>query len=258
MNDDELLQQLADALAPEPCVPPAAGLQALHRSIDAATRSARPQRRRLRRRWLLPAVAAVSALGVCNLALAAAGTSLPRVVRTAAHELNLPVDSPALLDTRHHRDALRAALDRNDPAAIETQARQLRAAFVGLDNGERNTITADVEQLLARADNTLDTSTTATDADDATATTRPSPTTSATTTVADSQRRTANTNPNTDGQVPGPSSGANNIDTSTTENNINSETTQNNSNSNTGQDTGSNQSNGGDLNVDNNQPDPNP
>jgi len=254
VNDDELLQQLADALAPEPCAPPAAGLQALHRSIDAATRSKRPQRRRLRKRWLLPAVATVSALGVGNLALAAAGTSLPRVVRAAAHELNLPVDSPALLDTQHHRDALRAALDRNDPAAIETQARQLRAAFVRLDNGERNTITADVEPLLARADDTLDTGTptsTATDADDATATTRPSPATSATTTVADSQGRTANTG----GQLPGPSSGANNIDTSTTEININSETTQNNSNSNTGQDTGSNQSNGGALNVDNNQPD---
>ena len=261
MNDDELLHQLADALAPEPCAPPAAGLQALHQSINTATRNPRPQRRRLR--WLIPVVASVSALGIGDLALAAAGTSLPRVVRTIAHELKLPVDSPALLDTRHRRDALRVALDRDDQAAIETQARQLRAEFARLHDGERDGITVDVDQLLAQADGRLDAA-----EDDATSRTPSSTTTSSTTTAADSKRHSDGTDqPTTDGQPEGsttdvkasiPSSGADNIGTSPTESNTNSETTVDKTLSSTGPDPASNRRNGGDQKIDNTQPDPTP
>lgn len=152
MNDDDLLlSQLADAFAPEPCAPPAAGLQALHMSIDAA-RSPQAKSRRLRRRWLLPAAASISALGIGNLALAATGTSVTRLVRSVAHEVRLPVDSPALLDTRQHRDALRDALERDDLAAIARHARQLRTTFAGLDGDERTSIAAEVTSLLGRAD----------------------------------------------------------------------------------------------------------
>ena len=241
MNDDEvLLDQLADALAPEPCVPPAEGVQALHRSIDAAALGARPQRRRPRRRWLLPAVATVAALGVGNLALAAAGTSLPRVVRAAAHAVKLPVDSPALLDTRQHRDALRAALDRDDKAAIETEARQLRAAFLRLDNGERNTIAVDVEQLLARADSTR-----AAVNDDATSPTSPPSSTPAVTSTPAGQSRTDDTAATTDSQEPDAKTGDETTDTSGTH--VTTSTS--------GQDNGNNQGVDNGPNVDNNQPD---
>ena len=150
MNDDELLRQLTDAFATEPRTPPAIGLQALHQSVDV-TRTAQRPIRRLPRRWLLPAVASLSALGIGNLALATAGTSLPRVFRAAAHEVHLSVDSPALLETRLRFHGLRVALDGDDLAAIEAQMLLLRTSFNRVDFDERRSMTAEVLELLALA-----------------------------------------------------------------------------------------------------------
>ena len=150
MNDDELLRQLTDAFASEPSAPPAIGLQALHQSVDV-TRTAQRPTRRLPKRWLLPAVASLSALGIGNLALATAGTSLPRVFRAAASEVHLSVDSPALLETRLRFHGLRVALDDDDLAAIEAQMLLLRTSFNRVDVDDRRSMTAEVLELLALA-----------------------------------------------------------------------------------------------------------
>ena len=150
MNDDELLHRLTDAFAPEPCAPPAIGLQALHQSIDAARTTPRPSRRP-RRRWLLPAVATVSVLGMGNLALATAGTTLPQVFRAAAYEVHLSVDSAAMIETRHNFHDLRAALDRDDLAAVDEQMRLLRTSFDRLDVDERRSIAAEVLEIFGQA-----------------------------------------------------------------------------------------------------------
>ena len=150
MNDDELLSQLTDAFAFEPSAPPAIGLQALHQSVDVTRTTQRPTRR-LPKRWLLPAVASLSALGIGNLALATAGTTLPRIFRAAAYELHLSGDSPALLETRLRFHGLRIALDGDNLAAIEAQTLLLRTSFNRVDVDERRSITAQVLELLALA-----------------------------------------------------------------------------------------------------------
>ena len=155
MIDDELLELLTAALAPELSEPPPASLALLHRAIDARNAFARKPLR-VHHRWVVPAVAAFGVLGISGGALAATGTSLPRLARRLAYDVGLPVDSPQLYDARSHRDALRAALARHDITAIATESAKLRAELGHLNTDEHNRVGNDTDQLLQQADSQTD------------------------------------------------------------------------------------------------------
>jgi hypothetical protein len=148
MNDEELLEQLGAAFAVEPIEPPPGSVLALHRAVRAG---ARHQTRGSRRRWVSAGlVGGVLSTGWAAAA-AASGDPLPGPIRSIAYEVGLPVDSRNLVDARHDRDALRAALRQNDPAAIATQAKALRRELSTLENSERSKIQAEADQLLQQA-----------------------------------------------------------------------------------------------------------
>ena len=155
MTDLELLELLTTALAPVSDQPSAADIVLLHRAIDARTTLPRKPLR-VRRRWVLPAVAAFSVLGVSGTAIATTGSSLPRMARSLANGVGLPVDSPQLLDARSRRDTLRAALAHHDNTAIAVESAKLRDALRHLDTDERNQVGNDTDQLLQQADNQID------------------------------------------------------------------------------------------------------
>lgn len=84
---DELIAQLRAAFPVEPCDPPPAGLQALHRAVDAEFTSATPRRRK---RWVVPAIALSVTMGAGQLA-AATGTPLPKIADTVSEWMAMPL-----------------------------------------------------------------------------------------------------------------------------------------------------------------------
>ena len=154
MTDLELLELLTSALTSDPGEPPPDSLSVLHRAVDARTAFAR-ESLRVRRRWVVPAVAAFSVLGISGGAFAATGASLPHMARRLAYDVGLPVDSPRLHNARSHRDALQAALARHDAAAIATESAKLREELDHLDSDEHNRVGNDTDALLQQADNQI-------------------------------------------------------------------------------------------------------
>jgi hypothetical protein len=144
MNDNDLLDTLTAALTPTPVDPPAQGLRSLHDAVRAASAP------RLRRRWAIPAIVGIGAISMSGVA--AAGVPLPRVVRQVGHDVGLPLDSPQLLDARHHRRALQAALADGDLGTTQRAAAVLRADLARLDQDERGKIEPDAASLLEQAD----------------------------------------------------------------------------------------------------------
>jgi len=155
MIDDELLELLTAALAPELSEPPPASLALLHRAVHARNAFARKPLR-VHHRWVVPTVAVFALLGISGGAVAATGTSLPRLARRLAYDVGLPVDSPRLSGARSHRDALRAALARHDITAIATESARLRAELGHLSADEHNRVGNDTDQLLQQADSATD------------------------------------------------------------------------------------------------------
>jgi hypothetical protein len=149
MNDDELLEQLGAAFAVEPLEPPHESVTALHRAVRAGTRSETHSSQR--RRWLSAGLVG----GVLSTGWAAAAAAyddpLPGPIRSIAYEVGLPIDSRNLVDARNDRDGLRAALRRNDHAAIATQADELRRELRTLGSDERSAVQPEADQLLQQA-----------------------------------------------------------------------------------------------------------
>jgi hypothetical protein len=125
-SDAQLLERLADALAPPYRQPTEAGLAALWAAVDARTTwPAGTRTRGLKERWRswtwrsrrgLAALGLIA--GVCvggTGAAFAGGASLPEPIRAVAHHLGLPVGSPAPLSARHAGSSLR-----RDPASSAT------------------------------------------------------------------------------------------------------------------------------------------
>jgi hypothetical protein len=152
MSDDELLEHLSAALAPEPTEPSPASIAALHRAI--AARDVRPARMRRARRWAVPTLAGITVLGTSGAAFAATGATLPRPLRQAAQVLQLPVDSPALADARATRKALRNALAEEDRRRARDAAELLRAQLNALSPDERDQL-GPTDLLFAQADRLL-------------------------------------------------------------------------------------------------------
>ena len=149
MNDDELLQRLSQALAPEPLEPPQASVLAVRRAVTAH----RGTRRRMRWRGRAVAVAAVfsTVLAGSSAAFALSGAPLPRPLRIVSNSVGLPVDSVAMADARSATSDLRRALSHRDAARVAEESRVLRARLSRLDANERGQIEHEATSLLEDA-----------------------------------------------------------------------------------------------------------
>ncbi|HZQ76152.1 MAG TPA: hypothetical protein VFE55_02405 [Acidimicrobiia bacterium] len=174
---DELLDQLGGVLAPPadlPLAPSVAELEALAAAVSArwpgAAADDRPApgtapvvplrpaagRRPLRRlgssAWRAGSVAAAMVVLSASAAAAAGGVPLPRPVRAVAYTVGLPVDSPALDDTNHHIDELKAAVKANDrPKAVAT-ARRLSTDLRKVPSDEKKQAEKSLAEVLPQAE----------------------------------------------------------------------------------------------------------
>jgi hypothetical protein len=175
---DELLDRLGGVLAPPadlPLTPSAAELAALAAAVavqwpeavasdgapvadggrvvrlrPAAGRG--PLRRLGSSAWRAGSVAAALVVFSASAAAAAGGVPLPRPVRAVAYTVGLPVDSPALDDTNHHIDELKAAVKANDkPKAVET-ARRLSTDLRKVPSDEKKEAEQKVAAVLPQAE----------------------------------------------------------------------------------------------------------
>lgn len=150
----DLLDALATELQPPSVEPSHAELMGLHRAIDERRRAPLATRTQ-RRPWLRSpiAIAAASvAVAFSGTATAfAAGAPLPRPVRTVAHDVWLPVDSPQLSDAKHAVTDLGLVLAGSDDAAIARARDQLLRRLDALSAAERRGLAFVSEPLLAQA-----------------------------------------------------------------------------------------------------------
>ena len=152
---DELLTRLGAAFAVEPAEPPAEGLAALRGAVAElrAGDAAGGTRRVSRWRRPLPVGGLVFGLIVGGTGTAlAAGAPLPRPLRSLAHGIGLPVDSPQLHDVREANHRLRDDLSTptTSPATAHDAA-ELARKLAGLDADERSKVEAESEHLLGQA-----------------------------------------------------------------------------------------------------------
>ncbi|GAC1529959.1 MAG: hypothetical protein NVS3B12_03890 [Acidimicrobiales bacterium] len=140
MTDDLLLERLGAALRPvAPAEPPSASLAALFVAVAASTpvpARARPSATRSWARRVAAAGAALAAVGAGTGVAFAAGVPVPGIVREAAHDAGLPVDSAAVVAVLRADHALHLALDAGRPEVVEARAADLRRELRRLDTTE--------------------------------------------------------------------------------------------------------------------------
>jgi hypothetical protein len=154
-GDDELLDLLAQALSPAPAEPSLAELTALQNAVRYPLSSRGQWRSRWHWRFDRRAIAALVGAGF----LATSGTAfaverdVPPPVRTVAHAIGLPVDSPQQHDARSAAGRLRHALDQPDDDFVRQAATILRSRLDDLPNADRRHVGGD--DLLRDADERL-------------------------------------------------------------------------------------------------------
>ena len=128
-TDDELLERLGHALAPEARQPPESSVAAVRAQAEAAALPPPTPLPARSKRWRQP-VTWVAAAAVAAASFAAGvllADDLPRPVRGAAHAIGLPVESNDLVDARAALDRLGLALAVGDAeAAREADAEMVR------------------------------------------------------------------------------------------------------------------------------------
>jgi hypothetical protein len=175
---DELLDRLGGVLAPPadlPLTPSAAELAALAAAVavqwpeavasdgapvadggrvvrlrPAAGRG--PLRRLGSSGWRAGSVAAALVVFSASAAAAAGGVPLPRPVRAVAYTVGLPVDSPALDDTNHHIDELKAAVKANDEPKVVATARRLSTDLRKVPSDEKKQAEKAVQAVLPQVE----------------------------------------------------------------------------------------------------------
>ncbi|HET9772102.1 MAG TPA: hypothetical protein VFS16_14510 [Acidimicrobiia bacterium] len=208
---DELLDQLGTVLT-EPdavaLVPSAAELEALAAAVaarwpDGATAPVaapgpvrhlrptgqRPLRRLGSRAWRAGSVAAGLVVFSASAAAATGGVPLPRPVRVVAYTVGLPVDSPALDDTKQHIEDLKEAAKANDKPKVEATARRLRTDLKKVPGHEKKEAEQKVEAAMASVAPLIAPSTTTTTAPTPPATGAPAPPAPTTATTAEAEER---------------------------------------------------------------------
>ena len=76
---------------------------------------------------------------------------MPRLVRAAAYELGLPIDSPSLHDAKSALGDLQAALQTEDAPRIAATARSVESSLAALDPAERAEVRERAGRLLDQA-----------------------------------------------------------------------------------------------------------
>lgn len=132
-DDDALLQGLASALEPDDVEPSPARVAALrHQAAAHQPAPAHPGRSRVLV-GLAVGLVAVVAFGVG----AVVGDRVPDPMRGPAHDLGLPVRSPALVEAEDQLDNLAQALAVDDLGAARAADDAMLAAVADLDEDER-------------------------------------------------------------------------------------------------------------------------
>jgi hypothetical protein len=162
-GNNDVLDVLTRALAPEPVDPPLGGIKTLRRSVlDQRVRLVQRTSWLVRlRRWsgwrvvLAPrpamALAALIVFAAMSSALST-GMRMPAQMRTIVRTVGLPVDSAELADGRSRLDQLQHELARGDHGRIARAADRLRTRIAGLGTADRAALEPRCDELLARAD----------------------------------------------------------------------------------------------------------
>lgn len=154
LTDDELLQQLGAAFAPEPQLePPPERVAALRRTVADHHEPARPGpvawlRRGAQRGTILLAAGGL-VVGGATAAAAATG-HVPEPIRALAHDLGLGTALPAT-PTIDQLAALRRALQQHDQAKVSALIEQLHDRARNLPTDELARLTDEVDTMLRRA-----------------------------------------------------------------------------------------------------------
>lgn len=160
-EDDELLDELSTWLQPDRSSPSAVETATLRALVQArfgpapvplGSRRGRTAARVGRR---TAAVALALVAGSASAAAASGGVPFPRPVRAVAHNLGLPVDSPALDEAHHDLGALRAALDDGDREAVRRTVDHLGRAIRRVPDDERERARTETMDILAEASELL-------------------------------------------------------------------------------------------------------
>jgi hypothetical protein len=219
---DELFDQLGAVLtapAELPLVPSAAELEALASAVaarwpDGAAAPApasgpspvhrlrsggpHPLRRLGSSAWRASSAAAAMVVLSASAAAAAGGVPLPRPVRAVAYTVGLPVDSPALDDTKTHIKELKDAVKANDkPKAVAT-AKRLTTDLTHVPAEEKQEAVQKVDAVMVQAAPLIQspaptTATTTAPASSSTTGTSPAPSTTATTAAVEEKAPAATT-----------------------------------------------------------------
>jgi hypothetical protein len=161
LTDDDLLDLLATALAPESIRPTPAEHEQLRLTLACesvpAERPQTPRKLISLRRLPHPVAAAVvvAALTTGGAAAAVKTDTLPGPLRSLASAVGLPVTSPALQQVDNDLTALRTALQLGDASAIRSDAAVLGRDLDALNPDDRVTVDGEVNLLLAQADGWL-------------------------------------------------------------------------------------------------------
>ncbi len=162
-DDGQLLDQLRVALATAPARPDPIELAAFDRIVaewregtapvgNAGTRARTGRLAKLHHPRLVAAGVVVATLGLGTGVAAAAGAPLTRGIREVAHDIGLPVQSPAVVDTSDAIDELRDALRRSDDAQVRAARDRLRSELHDLGGSDRASLRQRVDDVLQRAD----------------------------------------------------------------------------------------------------------
>jgi hypothetical protein len=147
-HDDPLLDALSQALAPLPAEPSEAEIAALRRAVARRFAGAR-----VRPWWQRRAVMLLAAAALCTgTAAAVAGGAVPVPVRILARAVGLPVQSPALVETRAAVGRLRAKLAARDREGVARALEDLRSRLDALNERDRRALGEDTVTLFLEAE----------------------------------------------------------------------------------------------------------
>lgn len=161
-GDGQLLDDLRVALATPPARPDPIELAAFDRIVAEwrqrpAPVADEPKGRfraieKVHRPRVVAAGVVITTLGLGTGVAAAAGAPVTRGIREVAHEIGLPVESPAVVDAKDAMSRLRDALARSDDAQLRAARDQLRSELGDLGASDRASLERRVDDLLQQAD----------------------------------------------------------------------------------------------------------
>lgn len=160
-SDDDLIRSLGEALHPS-VTAPQAGRDAIRAMAQAGGRvhDVDAWFTRRRRRRFVVAAGALAGAAVVFVAGMVVGSDLPGVIRSAAHTIGLPVDSPTLHEARGVLHSLGEAVGRSetgDPTPnvlldeIQALDDRMLALVAELDDGEKAKIVPVAHEVHLRA-----------------------------------------------------------------------------------------------------------